>query len=78
MLHARPDYNPRIQDSENKIPADEPVFLLRAQDQTAAGLVREWARRNEQIAGHDPHAVKLAREHADLMDKWPVKKTSDV
>lgn len=29
MIHARPDYN-RIQDPENKIPEDEPVFLLRA------------------------------------------------
>jgi len=31
MIHARNDYQTRIQDSENKIPADEPVvFLLRA------------------------------------------------
>lgn len=29
MKHAGEDYN-RIQDPENKIPADEPVFLLRA------------------------------------------------
>lgn len=78
MLHARPDYQDRIQDTSGKIPADEPVFLLRAQDQTSAGLVREWARRNEQIAGHDANAVKLALEHADKMDKWPVKKTADV
>jgi len=31
MIHARDDYN-RIQDPENKIGEDEPVFLLRAQD----------------------------------------------
>ncbi len=32
MLHARKDYNERIQDSANLIGRDEPVFLLRAQD----------------------------------------------
>jgi hypothetical protein len=32
MFHARQDYNSRIQDSANIIPADEPVFLLRGQD----------------------------------------------
>ena len=42
MFHARKDYN-RIQDPENKIPEDEPVFLLRAQDIVAAEVVRYWA-----------------------------------
>ena len=32
MLHARNDYNRRIQDSENGIGAKEPVFIMRAQD----------------------------------------------
>jgi hypothetical protein len=32
MFHAWGDYNERIQDKANGIPADEPVFLLRAQD----------------------------------------------
>jgi len=77
MKHARADYN-RIQDPEGKIPADEPVFILRAQDQTAAATVRDWARRNQQIAGHDSAAVVLALKWADEMDKWPVKKTADV
>lgn len=40
MLHARGDYNRRIQDSEKKIPENEPVFLLRAQDQFAARALR--------------------------------------
>jgi hypothetical protein len=43
MKHFREDYN-RIQDPENKIPEDEPVFLLRAQDRFAPGIVREWAK----------------------------------
>ena len=29
MKHARKDYNERIQDNANLIPADEPVFLIR-------------------------------------------------
>lgn len=77
MRHARPDYN-RIQDPENKIPEDEPVFLLRAQDQTAAAVVRDWVRRNKQIAGHDPEAIALAEQQAIRMDQWPTKKTADV
>lgn len=78
MKHARPDYD-RIQDPDDKIPIDEPVFLLRAQDKTAARVVRLWANINEgQLEGGDAHAIKLAREHADLMDKWPVKKIADV
>jgi|HubBroStandDraft_6_1064221.scaffolds.fasta_scaffold107012_4 hypothetical protein len=85
MIHARKDYN-RIQDPglENPdlicngatpIAADEPVFLLRAQDETAAAVVRFWAALNSQ---GDPMAVELALEHARKMDAWPRKKTADV
>ncbi len=42
MIHARPDYN-RIQDPDNLIPDDEPVFLLRAKDRTAPAAVDAWA-----------------------------------
>ena len=44
MRHAREDYNNRIVDLENKIPKDEPVFLLRGQDVLAPGLLLEWAK----------------------------------
>lgn len=77
MKHARTDYA-RIQDPENKIPADEPVFLLRAQDRTAAQVVRYWATLNATLPDRDPHAIQLAMEHADRMSKWPKKKTADV
>ena len=42
MKHARKDYD-RIQDPENKIPDDEPVFLIRGQDTTAPAVLRYWA-----------------------------------
>lgn len=74
MLHAGPDYN-RIQDPTGKIPADEPVFILRAQDETAAATVRFWAALNSQ---GDPKAVELARIQARRMDMWPKKKTADI
>ncbi|MDP3936832.1 MAG: hypothetical protein Q8R92_01705 [Deltaproteobacteria bacterium] len=76
MLHAREDYN-RIQDPEGKIPEGEPVFLLRAQDQVAAEVVRFWARLHE-LQGGDPGMVLVAREQADRMDAWPWKKRADM
>ncbi|KKL64489.1 hypothetical protein LCGC14_2164550 [marine sediment metagenome] len=44
MLYARKDYNKQIQDSENIIPDDEPVFLLRAQDINALMALNEYYR----------------------------------
>ena len=87
MKHARNDYN-RIQDPglENPdlvpngsmpIAADEPVFLLRASDITAAQTVLYWARLNEEIKG-DENAIKLAKDHAVKMAAWPRKKVADV
>lgn len=44
---------------ENKIPEDEPVFLLRAQDVTAPSIVRQWAtqRMNPMV---DPKNIYIA------------------
>lgn len=72
MRHARPDYD-GIQDPTGKIPADEPVFLIRGQDPTAALIVRAWADAAERL-GADAELVRLAREQADAMDAWPTKK----
>ncbi len=76
MKHARADYD-RIQDPEQKIPADEPVFLLRGQDQHAAQTVRFWANEAE-AAGAEAAIVKAAREQADAMDAWPIAKRPDL
>jgi hypothetical protein len=91
MIHNRNDYQTRIQDSENKIPADEPVFLLRAQDETAAAVVRYWIKLNRKAvniaakASGDgsalqarKKAIALAEAHAYRMDDWPKKKPADV
>jgi hypothetical protein len=76
MRHARLDYD-RIQDPADKIPFDEPVFLLRGQDRLAylavlyyAGLVR--------AAGGDPEIARLSEEWALEMAQWPHKKLPDL
>ena len=77
MIHARKDYN-RIQDPAQKIPEDEPVFLLRAQDRTAAEVLRFWIALNKMLYDHDPKAVQLAEKHLERFEAWPVKKSADV
>ncbi len=42
MLHAREDYN-RIQDPENKIGENEPVFIVRAKDSFSTHTMLAWA-----------------------------------
>lgn len=76
MKHAREDYN-RIQDPENKIPHDEPVFLIRGQDMVSGDAVRAWAYLNEK-AGGDATLTESARQQAALMDEWPNKKQADL
>ena len=76
MIHARPDYQ-NIQAPKRQIPSDEPVFLIRAQDQVSGEAVRHWADLNDQYGG-DPAASVLAREHALRMDAWPKKKPGDL
>ena len=81
MKHAREDYS-NVQEIETngtkrRIPEDEPVFLLRGQDKHAAATVRHWADLVEADGG-DPEIVRVAREHADKMDKWPKKKMPDL
>jgi len=68
MLHARKDYN-RIQDPENKIPADEPVFLLRGQDKFAPHLLIKWAG-YMRLNGGDLEMARMVEDHAQLMIEW--------
>lgn len=71
MKHAIPCYQD-IQDLSGRIPPDEPVFLLRAQDETAANVVRFWA------SLQPPGPLKSqALLHADQMDAWPKKMAAD-
>jgi len=69
MKHARPDYN-RIQDPENKIPQDEPVFLLRGQDKTAPQILRLWAAAQRNNPKVDPKIIYITEQHAIAMENW--------
>jgi len=76
MKHARDDYN-RIQDPAGLIPAEEPVFLLRAQDQHAADTLRYYAQQIYEAGGSsDIYYATLAQ--ADAMDDWPNHKAPDM
>jgi hypothetical protein len=68
MRHARRDYD-RIQDPENKIPKDEPVFLLRGQDPLAPELLLRWAAKLR-LKGGQPAMARLVEEHAQEMLDW--------
>lgn len=68
MKHARHDYD-RIQDPAGKIPADEPVFLLRGQDLAAPSTLRFWAERNRDLGG-DEELSALTESQAVEMEKW--------
>ena len=74
MIHARNDYN-RIQDPENKIAEDEPVFLLRSQDIFSPKVVRYWADLVDVIGG-DKELANHVRSFADMMEEWQKKNES--
>jgi hypothetical protein len=65
-----------IIEGQFKIPDDEPVFLLRAQDQHAADLVEKWT---IWVSTSDVSCDKVgeARLISDLMRRWPIHKPPD-
>jgi hypothetical protein len=76
MLHPRNDYNERIQDSAGLIPDDEPVVLLRGQDELAVRALKFYAvlcRQNQA-----PEVAQKIEDHVRLMEEWPKKKIPDV
>jgi hypothetical protein len=70
-----------------KAALDEPLFVLRAQDKSAPGIVRAWAEQFRQdhikagTSGHDlaraitKHTDALAL--AEAMEDWKVRKQAD-
>lgn len=78
MFHARPDYQQRIIDKDDLIPADEPVFLLRAQDMHAEMALRYYAeliRSDENVPAGFLYSLLT---HADRFHHWPQKASPDV
>jgi hypothetical protein len=78
MKHARKDYQGRIVDLKDEIPAEEPVFLVRAQDKFGARLLRTYAQMHEDHPEGNREMAMIVRHHADQMDRWPKKKVADL
>jgi hypothetical protein len=76
MKHAREDYN-RIQDPENIIPDDEPVFLLRAKDVCAPLTIEKWCEFAADY-GVSKDMIDAAYEHAQKMRSWQREHGSQV
>ena len=68
MKHARKDYD-RIQDSDELIPDNEPVFLLRGQDVLAPELLRQWAVKLL-LRGGSGIMAEMVINHAKEMEEW--------
>jgi hypothetical protein len=60
----------------DKIPDNEPLFCLRAQDQVARSTVKIWAVLALE-AGSPIHKVEEALHCAAAMKDWPIKKVPD-
>jgi hypothetical protein len=66
----------------NKAADDEPIFVLRANDELSANLVRRWAleyaaQKNRQTGDINPKQMAKINEAyalAHAMDEWPRKR----
>lgn len=82
MKFTRDDYNRRIVDLENKIPDDEPVFLLRAQDKFASLTLKKYCEllEKESTETNNMQLLEMAkelREHAHAMLMWKYSHVPD-
>lgn len=68
MKHARADYD-RIQDPAAKIPADEPVFLIRGQDLAGPETLRHYAMEAHRN-GADNNLILATLDQAREMESW--------
>ncbi len=77
MIHARTDYQKRIQDSANEIGVDEPVFLLRAQDNFFIVMLVFYMLLNEfmSLVGREGRMPRIVRRVTETLMKhvWLAK-----
>jgi len=76
MKHARADYD-RIQDPAGLIPTDEPVFLIRGQDQYCISTLLHY-RDLVLKDGGDMKIVHAINDHLQLVANWPRRKAPDM
>lgn len=70
MLHARRDYNERIQDNANLIPEDEPVFMIRAHDVCSLPALRNYLETVEGSRNPDPSIVLGVKKQIERFLEW--------
>ena len=63
--------------ADGSMSPDEPLFVLRAQDMTAADRVREWVSVARKL-GCPVEKYSEASEVADAMTRWPMRKVPGV
>ena len=61
----------------NRAANDEPVFVLRASDPLAAGVVDYWANQAEGTNLHEVYKINTAHEVAQEMRRWRTEKKKD-
>lgn len=66
----------RFEYINDKVPHDEPVFILRAKDILAADLVDTWAARAKR-RGTPQAKIDEALKIAEAMAAWPGRKVPD-
>src|SRR5258708_4200756 len=69
MIHAREDYMP-IQDPRNKIGEDEPVFLLRAQDENFIPMLEHYKKLlSDSIVDEEDEATEKDEDDTEGMSE---------
>lgn len=76
MRHARSDYD-CVQDASGKIPADEPVLLIRGQDVCAVAAGRAWCK-TAAASGADPELVAAMERHLVAILDWQATRACKV
>ena len=76
MLHARKDYNKRVQDSENKIGEEEPVFLLRAKDALMLPMLYHYLKLLREFVEYDRETEKGVLRHIERTVDWQENSTA--
>jgi hypothetical protein len=69
-------YKKQLLERLARVPDDEPVFLLRAQDLLADQTVKQWAY-DARAAGVNKDKVTQALDCANLMSLWLTRKIPD-
>lgn len=72
MIHARSDYNFRIQDAQHIIPEDEPVFLLRGQDKFAPEILKHYLQllKDHNTDNQYDEMIFAIEQHIKFMINW--------